>query len=104
MYDIRMGREKPGLQPQHLTGVRAAQAISKADVDKAKLGSQSLCFSPVAVTGGEYLFDVSEIKGSAGSATLVLQAILPRWLLPEPAPGLPSRAVLMWSGAQLFIT
>ena len=77
IYDIRMGREKPGLQPQHLTGVRAAQAISNADVDEAKLGSQRLRFSPVVVTGSEYLFDVSEIKGSAGSATLVLQAILP---------------------------
>jgi RNA 3'-terminal phosphate cyclase (ATP) len=77
MYDIRMGREKPGLQPQHLTCVRAAQAISNADVDEAKLGSRRLCFSPVVVTGSKYLFDVSEIKGSAGSATLVLQAILP---------------------------
>ena len=77
IYDIRMGREKPGLQPQHLTGVRAAQVISKADIDGAKLGSQRLRFSPEEVKGSEYQFDVSEIKGSAGSATLVLQAILP---------------------------
>lgn len=77
IYDIRMGREKPGLQPQHLTGVRAAQVISKADVDDAKLGSQRLRFTPSEVRGSEYQFDVSEIKGSAGSTTLVLQAILP---------------------------
>ena len=77
IYDIRKGRKKPGLQPQHLTGVRAAQAISRADAEGAELGSQKLIFSPREVTGGEYLFDVSEIKGSAGSITLVLQALLP---------------------------
>lgn len=75
--NIRTGRKKPGLQPQHLTGVRAAQAISKAEVNGAELGSQTLTFSPKEVTGGDYLFDVSEIKGSAGSVTLVLQTLLP---------------------------
>lgn len=75
--DIRKGRKNPGLQPQHLTGVRAAQAISKADVSGAELGSQALTFSPKEVTGGDYLFDVSETKGSAGSVTLVLQTLLP---------------------------
>jgi RNA 3'-terminal phosphate cyclase (ATP) len=77
IYDIRKGRKNPGLQPQHLTGVRAAQVISKADVEGAELSSQRLCFSPGEVIGGEYSFDVSEIRGSAGSVTLVLQAILP---------------------------
>ena len=77
IHDIRKGRKKPGLQPQHLTGVRAAQVISNVDVEGAELGSQRLSFSPKEVTGGEYSFDVSEIKGSAGSVTLVLQAILP---------------------------
>lgn len=77
IHDIRMGREKPGLQAQHLTCIRGAQLISRADVDEAKLGSRTLRFSPREVTGNKYIFDVSEIKGSAGSATLVLQAILP---------------------------
>lgn len=77
IHDIRKGGGKPGLQPQHLTGVKAAQIISKADMDGAVLGSQKLTFSPKEVIGGEYSFDVSEIKGSAGSVTLVLQAILP---------------------------
>lgn len=90
IYDIRKARKNPGLQPQHLTGVRAAQAISKADVKGAELGSQKLVFSPHEVTGGEYLFDVSEIKGSAGSVTLVLQAILP----PLMMAGNPSRVAL----------
>lgn len=77
IYDIRRGRKRPGLNPQHLTGVRAAQAISNADVSGCELGSQKLSFSPKEVKGGEYVFDVSETKGSAGSVTLVLQAILP---------------------------
>lgn len=77
IHDVRRGRRNPGLQPQHLTGVRAAQIISKAEVTGAELGSQMLTFSPKEVTGGEYYFDVSETRGSAGSVTLVLQAILP---------------------------
>jgi len=77
IINIRKGRKKPGLQPQHLTGVRAAQQISRAEVEGAQIGSQMLSFSPGKVRGGEYSFDVSEIKGSAGSVTLVLQAIMP---------------------------
>lgn len=83
IYDIRKGRKKPGLQPQHLTGVKAAQIISKADMDGAVLGSPKLSFSPKEAIGGEYSFDVSEIKGSAGSVTLVLQAILPPLAMTE---------------------
>ena len=77
IQDIRRGRKNPGLQPQHLTGVRASQIISKAEMEGAELGSQRLAFSPQGVSGGEYYFDVSETKSSAGSVTLVLQAILP---------------------------
>lgn len=77
IYDIRKGRKKPGLQPQHLTGVKAARALSKADVIGAELGSERLSFFPKELAGGEYLFDVSEVKGSAGSVTLVLQTVLP---------------------------
>lgn len=77
IHDIRWGREKPGLQPQHLMCIKAAQLISKADVDEAKLGSRMISFAPRKVTGNEYIFDISDIKGSAGSAILVLQSILP---------------------------
>ena len=71
--NIRVRRAKPGLQPQHLAAVTAAVTISQAEVQGATVGSQRLEFRPGEVTGGEYAFAV----GTAGSATLVLQTILP---------------------------
>lgn len=76
---IRAGRKKPGLQPQHLTAVRAAAAISAADLKGAELGSQTLTFVPGdSIQPGEYVLDVAEAAqgGSAGSVSLVLQTIL----------------------------
>ncbi len=74
--NIRKSRKKPGLQPQHLTAVKAAEAVSKALVEGAEFSSTTLRFSPGHLTGGKYFFDVSEKKGSAGSTSLVLQTIL----------------------------
>ncbi len=83
---IRAGRKKPGLMRQHLTAVKAAVEISGATVEGAEMGSQSLTFHPGEVAGGEYHFAV----GTAGSATLVLQTILPTLLIAKN----PSKIVL----------
>ena len=74
--NIRKSRKKPGLMPQHLTAVKAAATVSNAGVEDAGLSSTMLRFSPGLLTGGEYLFDVSEKRGSAGSTSLVLQTVL----------------------------
>jgi len=71
--NIRAGRNKPGLLRQHLTAVKAAAEISNAEVHGAAIGSAELTFIPGKVTPGEYAFSV----GTAGSATLVLQTVLP---------------------------
>ena len=76
IINIRRARKKPGLQPQHLTAVKAVATISHAHVQGAELSSTALRFSPGAIVGGDYFFDVSERKGSAGSTSLVLQTIL----------------------------
>jgi len=76
IVNIRRSRKKPGLQPQHLTAVKAAAAISNAHAEGAELSSTALRFSPGKVKGGDYFFDVSEKQGSAGSTSLVLQTIL----------------------------
>lgn len=69
---IRAGRAKPGLARQHLTAVRAAAAISDAQVEGDALGSMSLAFTPHGLHSGPYRF----VVGTAGSATLVLQTVL----------------------------
>jgi RNA 3'-terminal phosphate cyclase (ATP) len=78
---IRAGRKKPGLMRQHLTAVQAAAAVGRARVDGAAPGSQALTFEPRGLEPGDYTFSV----GTAGSATLVLQTILPP-LLSASAP------------------
>src|SRR6266540_5918781 len=79
--EIRAGRKKPGLLRQHLTAVHAATAMSGARVSGADLGSRVLSFEPSQVRGGEYRLAV----GTAGSATLVLQAVLPALLTAREA-------------------
>ena len=83
IYDIRKGRRIPGLQPQHLTCVNACRDITDADVEGNKLQSIFLRFSPKTIKGGDFLFDVAKIKGSAGSVSLVLQSILLPLILAE---------------------
>jgi RNA 3'-terminal phosphate cyclase (ATP) len=74
---LRARRKKPGLLRQHLTAVQAAAQVSRALVSGAGLGSQELSFAPSKVRGGEYRMAV----GTAGSATLVFQTILPALLM-----------------------
>lgn len=70
---IRAGREKPGLKRQHLAAVRAVAEICGARMEGAELGSMELAFVPGKPRGGRYRFDI----GSAGSAVLVAQTVLP---------------------------
>lgn len=79
LTNIRAGRPNPGLAPQHLTVLRALAHISEADVLGDALGSQEITYAPTASTrAGRYTFDVEELTrgGSAGSVTLIFQALL----------------------------
>ena len=103
---IRARRPKPGLQPQHLTVVRALAAISGAEVSGDALGSTELTFLPHSLKGGDYRFDVGAIKGSAGSVSLLFQSLL----LPLALAGSPSRLTLIggthvpWSPPVHYLT
>lgn len=77
--EIRAGRKKPGLMRQHLTCVNAAVKVGNAKAEGASIGSQSLKFEPNTITAGNYNFAI----GTAGSCTLVLQAILPALLVAD---------------------
>jgi RNA 3'-terminal phosphate cyclase (ATP) len=73
IFNIRKARKKPGLMPQHLTCVRAAQLLSNAKLTGDQKGSTELVFSPGEVKGGDFYFDI----GTAGSTSLVLQTLIP---------------------------
>jgi RNA 3'-terminal phosphate cyclase (ATP) len=71
LRNVRAGRSKPGLQPQHLMSVRAAATIGQAQLQGATLGSSDLVFEPGIVTAGKYHFSI----GTAGSTGLVLHTL-----------------------------
>lgn len=74
--NIRAKRPRPGLMRQHLVALRAAQLVSDATVHGDELSSTAIEFTPGVVRAGDYAFAI----GSAGSASLVLQTILPALL------------------------
>lgn len=74
--NIRAGRKKPGLRPQHLLSVRAAAELSGAEVAGDALGSLELTFKPGRLRPANYLFDVGRLASSAGSTGLVFQTII----------------------------
>jgi RNA 3'-terminal phosphate cyclase (ATP) len=84
---VRARRPRPGLQPQHLAVVRALAAISDARVEGDALDSTEVTFVPRTLRGGAYDFDIGAIRGSAGSVSLLFQALL----LPLSRAARPSR-------------
>ena len=75
--NIRARRGKPGLAPQHLTAVHAVGKLCDAEIEGLALRSQMVTFEPKKLRAGEYRFNI----GTAGSVTLVLQALLPVMLV-----------------------
>lgn len=73
MHSVRARRSRPGLARQHLASVRAVARLCDARVAGDGLGSTELTFRPGALRAGRHRFST----GGAGSATLVLQALLP---------------------------
>lgn len=73
LHGVRARRAPPGLAPQHLAAVQAVAQMCNAETEGLALRAQEFTFRPGPIQGGEYRFDV----GTAGSITLVLQAVLP---------------------------
>jgi RNA 3'-terminal phosphate cyclase (ATP) len=71
--NIRAKRPNPGLQPQHMTAIKAVAALSGAETRGLQIGSTDLYFTPKRKMSGSFKFDV----GTAGSISLVLQALMP---------------------------
>lgn len=87
IQNIRGNRARPGLRPQHLASVKAARRVGDAQVEGARKGSSELTFRPRALRPGELHIDV----GTAGSACLVVQTVLP----PLLTAGGPSRLTVI---------
>jgi RNA 3'-terminal phosphate cyclase (ATP) len=79
MTNIRGGRKKPGLMRQHLTCVKAACEVSGGTADGAEIGSTEIVFRAGELRGSSYLFAI----GTAGSAALLLQTLLPALLFAD---------------------
>ncbi len=72
MTNIRAKREQPGLKAQHLTCITALKELCNAKTDGAELGSTELLYVPGEMTAKNLTLDI----GTAGSITLLLQALL----------------------------
>ena len=74
IINIRAKRSNPGLRPQHLTAVKTIAEMVDADVEGLRVGSTALKITPKRrPNGGRYNIDI----GTAGSISLLLQALLP---------------------------
>ncbi len=76
---IRAGRTKPGLQAQHMTGIKLASELCGARVDGCQLQSTTVQFVPGVTwpTSSEFSADIK----TAGATTLLAQIALPCALL-----------------------
>jgi len=79
IHSIRAGRSKPGLQPQHLAGVKLAAEISQSQLRNGVIGSTdiSLYPPPPSSSSSPPRHEFQADPGTAGSVTLLLQASLP---------------------------
>ena len=73
IVNIRAKRSNPGLRPQHMIAVKAVASLCKAEVEGLKVNSTKLTFVPKERVAGRFEFNI----GTAGSVSLVLQALLP---------------------------
>jgi RNA 3'-terminal phosphate cyclase (ATP) len=72
LFNIRHGRPRSGLMPQHLHSVKAVAQLSQAEVEGLEIESNELFFYPQKIKGGNFRVDV----GTAGSISLILQSFM----------------------------
>jgi RNA 3'-terminal phosphate cyclase (ATP) len=71
--NIRHNRKTPGLKPSHLTTIKILAKICNAQVDGLQIGSTEIKFFPNEIQD----MDLKENVGTAGSISLILQAVIP---------------------------
>jgi len=73
VFNIRKGREKPGLMPQHLLGVQALAELCNGRLEGDFLGSEEIKFWPGEISTKDLHIKIE----TAGSITLILQTLIP---------------------------
>lgn len=73
IFNIRAGRKKPGLMPQHTKGVELLRDLCNGQVSGLEIGSTEIEFHPGDIGRGKFVAHVQ----TAGSISLLLQAALP---------------------------
>ncbi|MGQ0606401.1 MAG: RNA 3'-terminal phosphate cyclase, partial [Candidatus Nitrosotenuis sp.] len=71
--NIRHNRKIPGLRPSHLSTIKLLGKIYNAKIDGLSVGSTSITFVPGEIQNAK----LQENVGTAGSISLILQAIIP---------------------------
>jgi RNA 3'-terminal phosphate cyclase (ATP) len=71
--NIRHNRKVPGLRPSHLSTIKLLGKICNAKIDGLSVGSTCITFSPGQIQDAR----LQENVGTAGSISLILQAIIP---------------------------
>lgn len=72
VFNIRKGREKPGLSTQHLLGIQALSQLCQGKLEGDSLGSNEIIFSPGEIKAKDIILKIE----TAGSITLVLQTLI----------------------------
>lgn len=73
IVNIRAKRDNPGLRPQHVGAIQAVASLCDGTSENLKVGADWIRFAPGPVKSAALKLDV----GSAGSITLILQAVIP---------------------------
>jgi len=71
--NIRAKRPKPGLMPQHLLGIQALAQLCNGRLEGDELGSGEIKFYPGEIYKDQIVINIP----TAGSITLILQALIP---------------------------
>ena len=79
VFNIRKGRSKPGLMPQHLLGIQTLCQLCNGKLEGDVLGSEEIKFYPGEITAKDLQVKIE----TAGSITLVLQALIPPALIAQ---------------------
>jgi RNA 3'-phosphate cyclase len=81
IFNIRKGRKKPGLMPQHLLGIQNVAKLCQGYLEGDEIGSEEIKFYPKEIVAKDLHIKIE----TAGSITLCLQSLLPVAIF-APAP------------------